>query len=584
MIGSPWPRASLVRKLRPVSRRHRRCTLMLESLEDRWLLDSTTTSIAPSPSSVAFGQSIQITGTVTPLQSTVDSLTGSIVFADGSTQLATVPLGNDGVAGEAQLTMSAFTAGTHMLTATYSGDANHTGSTSSAVSVTVSPDSTITGLKTLGSSFAFGQPIVLSGAVAPANSSVNTVTGSLAFYDGSTLLGTFPVGVEGVVASATFTAPDLSPGMHTLTAVYSGDADHAGSTSPAVVVTVAMSAGSSGVISGTVFQDFNTNGVQDPGEPGLAGQTVFLDLDGSGVLEASDPTATTDANGNYQFTGLGAGTYTVRQVLYGGVLGSAPANGSDPVTLADGATVTGQNFADVLTSIAVPLTLTPSTPFPKQGNANADFVEAVYRSLLNRDADAGGLASWTSLLNSGAQSRLQVVQGIRNSPEHFTQEVEQFYLTLLDRPADASGLQNWVQQLESGMSEEQVTFAFLDSPEYLSKGDKNFVDAMYQSLLGRTFDTAGEANWLTELGDDTSGNSTGAASLTHQQVITDFLYSVESETRLTEGYYAVYLQRPADAAGLSGWVSQLQQGTPFLTIGQQFLASEEFYDRAAQQG
>jgi hypothetical protein len=53
---------------------------------------------------------------------------------------------------------------------------------------------------------------------------------------------------------------------------------------------------------------------QDPGEPGLAGQTVFLDLNGSGQLAAGDPTATTDAQGNYEFTVSSAGTYTVRPV------------------------------------------------------------------------------------------------------------------------------------------------------------------------------------------------------------------------------------------------------------------------------
>jgi hypothetical protein len=211
-------------------------------------------------------------------------------------------------------------------------------------------------------------------------------------------------------------------------------------------------------------------------------------------------------------------------------------------------------------------------------------VEAVYRAVLDRNADAGGLANWTNVLNSGALSRLQVVQGIRNSVEHFTQEVTDFYLTLLGRTPDSAGLQSWVQHLESGMREEQMAFYFLDSPEYLSQGDKHFVDAMYQSLLGRSFDTAGEASWLSQLGDDASGNPTHSASLTHEQVITSFLYSQESLTRLTEGYYEVFLQRPADTGGLNGWVGHLQQGTPFLTIGQQFLCSDEFFSRAAQQG
>jgi hypothetical protein len=128
-----------------------------------------------------------------------------------------------------------------------------------------------------------------------------------------------------------------------------------------------------------------------------------------------------------------------------------------------------------------------------------------------------------------------------------------------------------------------MAFYFLDSPEYLSQGDKHFVDAMYLSLLGRSFDAAGEANWLDQLGDDASGNPIHPASLTHEQVITDFLYSTESLSRLTEGYYEVFLQRQADPDGLSSWVGHLQQGMSFLTIGQQFLSSDEFYNSAASQ-
>jgi hypothetical protein len=98
---------------------------------------------------------------------------------------------------------------------------------------------------------------------------------------------------------------------------------------------------------------------------------------------------------------------------------------------------------------------------------------------------------------------------------------------------------------------------------------------MYLSLLGRSFDTAGEATWLNQL---------AAGTLTHEQVITDFLYSTESLTRLTEGYYELFLQRQADTAGLNGWLANLQTGMPFLTTGQLFLASDEFYNRAAGQG
>ncbi|HEV8058761.1 MAG TPA: DUF4214 domain-containing protein, partial [Gemmataceae bacterium] len=302
----------------------------------------------------------------------------------------------------------------------------------------------------------------------------------------------------------------------------------------------------SGTISGDVFRDFNLNGQQDDGESGLAGATVFLDLNANGVLDAGEPTAITDANGAYSFTVTAPGSYTVCEVSLGGNILSVPSNGSYALTLAAGGNLIDENFGDVLTSITVPLTLPPSTPFPSQGLANADYVEALYRAVLDRNADTGGLISWTSSLDNGQLTRLQVVQGIRNSPEHFGQEIDAFYETLLGRAADPLGRASWVQQLENGVREEQIAFDFLDSPEYVSKGDKFFVDAMYQSLLGRAFDPTGEANWLNALGDDSSGNPTHAATLTHAQVITDFLFSSESLDRLVEGYYEVFLQRQAD--------------------------------------
>jgi hypothetical protein len=124
--------------------------------------------------------------------------------------------------------------------------------------------------------------------------------------------------------------------------------------------------------------------------------------------------------------------------------------------------------------------------------------------------------------------------------------------------------------------EEQIAANFLNSPEYLNNGDKFFVDSMYESLLGRKFDPNGEQFWLAQLG--------GNPAVAHAQVVSDFLFSQESLERLVRGYYAIYLQRQADPVGLDNWVKQLQQGLPFVTIGEQFLASDEFYNKAASNG
>lgn len=68
-------------------------------------------------------------------------------------------------------------------------------------------------------------------------------------------------------------------------------------------------------ILGTKWDDRNGNGVRDSGEPGLAGVTIYIDLNGNRVLDPGEPQDVTNTIGQYAFTGLEPGTYTVREVL-----------------------------------------------------------------------------------------------------------------------------------------------------------------------------------------------------------------------------------------------------------------------------
>lgn len=339
-----------------------------------------------------------------------------------------------------------------------------------------------------------------------------------------------------------------------------------------------------GAINGLVYRDYDLSGELAANDSKLAGRTVFLDLNNNGILDAGEPSSFTDASGAYSFTSLAAGNFVVRQVLWGGDLLSAPPSGSFTLNLGPDSNFSNQNFGDVIPSSIVPLALPPQTGFPPQGNANADFVEAIYRAVLNRNADTGGLASWTGVLASGQATRLQAAQGITTSPERFGLEVNAFYQTLLGRSADAQGKTHWVQQMENGVREEQVAAAFLGSAENLNKGDKHFVEGLYESVLGRIGDPVGEAGWLDALGDNAAGNPTHTPTLTHVQVINDFLFSSESLDRLVTGYYQTFLQRQADPGGLNAWANELHSGAPFLSVGQEFLASDEFYSIAAANG
>ncbi len=96
---------------------------------------------------------------------------------------------------------------------------------------------------------------------------------------------------------------------------------------------------SGGSISGRVWDDSNANGIHDPGELGLAGRTVFLDLHQDGTLDPGDPWTVTNSNGDYQFTGLAPGTYTVNQLQPAGwrQTGGGSIQGVLNATFSDGA-------------------------------------------------------------------------------------------------------------------------------------------------------------------------------------------------------------------------------------------------------
>ncbi|MFI5253741.1 MAG: beta strand repeat-containing protein, partial [Bacteroidota bacterium] len=97
-------------------------------------------------------------------------------------------------------------------------------------------------------------------------------------------------------------------------------------------------------ISGTVFNDLNSNGVKDPGEPALVGWTVNLTGTSSG-------STTTDGSGNYSFTGLTTGSYTVSDVILGGYTATIPITGSTAVTIsAADSQVTAITFGNISSS------------------------------------------------------------------------------------------------------------------------------------------------------------------------------------------------------------------------------------------
>ena len=95
-------------------------------------LTATTTTLTASATTINAGAALALNAAVSPTSGT-GTPTGTVTFLDGTTTLGTGTLAK----GSAGYSTSSLAAGTHSLTAVYGGDPNFSGSTSSAVTVTV---------------------------------------------------------------------------------------------------------------------------------------------------------------------------------------------------------------------------------------------------------------------------------------------------------------------------------------------------------------------------------------------------------------------------------------------------------------
>ncbi|HEV3142244.1 MAG TPA: Ig-like domain repeat protein [Vicinamibacterales bacterium] len=183
---------------------------------------STTTAVAASPNPDGLNQAVTLTAAVLVVAPGAGAPSGIVQFFDGSTLLGSATLAG----GAASLTTNGFAAGSHTIAATYAGDGSfNTSSGSAGLTVKTSAASSTTAVTSSANPATVGQNVTLTATVtAPSG-----LSGSVAFYDGSSLIGT--VALSGTTARLTTSA--LAAGGHAITARYLGNATIPPSTSSA---------------------------------------------------------------------------------------------------------------------------------------------------------------------------------------------------------------------------------------------------------------------------------------------------------------------------------------------------------------
>jgi trimeric autotransporter adhesin len=355
----------------------------------------------------------------------------------------------------------------YTVTARYAGDNNFTPA-SVTTTLLVLPATTTTVLTVTPSSASSNDEGSPSISATVTSGTTGAPSGSIAVQRGGSLVCTIthlePVGTN----AATGTCPplrdnQLSPGTYALTANYPGDGNYQSSVSSAVGLTVTSSISST---AGVPQPDVCNDGDSD---------VTFLCALYQDVLGRSADAAGLSAYQVQLSTGTSRSTVAeelLTSTEYRGDLISSyyqqylgrPADARGLATFLN-------LFSQGASEENVQAAIMGSAEFANRSEGSDNgFVTALYQDLLNRPADAAGLAAFTGQLAAGT-TRSAVAEELLTSAEYRSDLINSYYQAYLGRPADGGGISTFLGQFSQGASNDAVQAELLGSAEFYTESE-----------------------------------------------------------------------------------------------------------------
>lgn len=238
------------------------------------------------------------------------------------------------------------------------------------------------------------------------------------------------------------------------------------------------------------------------------------------------------------------------------------------------------------------------------------FVDRLYEYALGREADEAGLLDWSRKLYNKQTTGNDTAFGFFFSAEMNNRNlsdgdfVELLYKVMMNRSSDPSGKAYWVNMLQNGVSRVGVFNGFSGSAEFtaicdnygITRGnpvasegrDKNygatlFVSRLYTKALGRNYDVDGLNDWCNRIANKTWSVTDVATTGFFNSP--EFLNKNLSNEEYVKVLYRTFLDREYDQAGLNDWVSQLNSGAKSRDeVLRGFSYSQEFSNLMKQYG
>jgi autotransporter-associated beta strand protein len=585
---------------------------------------TSSTTVTYTPASPTYGTSVTFTATIVVTSGTP---TGTVNFYNGTTLLGSGTVSTASGVTTASLSTTALPAGSNSVTAQYSGDSSFTSSTSPAVAVTVTEVATTTAVTFTPSSPAVGATVTLTATVTSSSAGATSPSGTVDFFNGTTLLGTGTLSTTSGVTTAAFATSSLPAGSNSVTAQYLGDSNYAGSTSPATTVTVTEFIavtyspalpvyGSSVTLTATLSP---TGSATPSGTVNFYNGSTLL-----GTASVASDVATLST------TTLAVGNNAVTAVYSGDSNYPASTSAIESVAVVLAGTTTTVSLSDTNPALGETVTLTAAVAVTSPGAGTPTGTVQFFNdgTLLGTSAVSGGQATLSVVLPIGASSITAQYSGDSNFESSAAtavaaaggtadeQWLNQVYLIELGRSPTTSDYTYWDTQIADGRSLKAVVSEIVSSPEaaiyriqtaFTEYLGKEGTEAQVRAVLAEAAAThtsvraaiLGSREFYAQSGGTAKGFLSAAETAVlgitvDQPVLKAQLASGASRTAIANellesnlgkqvllvSSYQTVLQSAPTNQQIVAYVGLMNDGIYLRTIVASLLASSEFYNNA----
>jgi hypothetical protein len=217
--------------------------------------------------------------------------------------------------------------------------------------------------------------------------------------------------------------------------------------------------------------------------------------------------------------------------------------------------------------------VTPAGPPYSPYASWTQLIDQVHRQLLGRPATTAERNQWLNPLQTGTQTPGDLVAALRQSSHHRTivDQVTRLYTAYYLRIPDKGGLEYWIGQRLGGRSLVSISSFFARSGEFVelygTKTNRQFVELIYQNILGRPGEPGGITYWTGEIDAGRRGRG---------EVMVGFSESAEYKAaqagRVTVAVlFLMWLDRSPTAQELSDGIAALAGGQTVAAYAQTLL-------------